>query len=99
MSANPKRITLHLCLQIRFSATGKKESQHDKVILLAYKCDAEDGIIVIASHCLPACFSVVVYQCSSSDVLVLVTMLFFLVGYCVNYLLRYENVLSVVAFL
>ena len=91
ISVNPKRITSHLSLQIRYFATGKTESKHGKVILLAYKCDAEDGIILVASHFLPACFSVVVYQCGSSDVLVLVTMLFFLVSYSVNCLLRKEN--------
>jgi hypothetical protein len=92
VSVNPKRITLHLSLQIRYFATGKKESKHGKVIMLAYKCGAEDGIILVASHCLPACFSVVVYQCGSSDVLVLVTMLFFLISYSVNCLLRKENI-------
>ena len=99
ISVNPKRITSHLSLQIRYFATGRKESKHSKFILLAYKCDAEDGIILVASHCLPACFSVVVYHCGSSDVLVLVTMLFFLVSYSVNCLLRKENLLSVVTFL
>lgn len=91
ISVNPKRITSHLSLQIRYFATDKTESKHGKVILLAYKYDAEDGIILVASHFLPACFSVVVYQCGSSDVLVLVTMLFFLVCYSVNCLLRKEN--------
>ena len=76
-----------------------KQNKHGKVILLAYKCDAEDGIILVASHCLPACFIVVVYYCGSSDVLVLVTMPFFLVSFSVNCLLRKENLINVVAFL
>jgi hypothetical protein len=54
---------------------GTKEIKHNKVVLVAYKCGTEDGIIMVASHCLPACFNVVVYHRGSSDVLVLVTVL------------------------
>jgi hypothetical protein len=42
---------------------------------MACKCGTEDGIAMVDSHCLPACFDVVVYLCGSSDVLVLVTVL------------------------
>jgi hypothetical protein len=54
---------------------GTKEIKHNEVVLVAYKCCTEDGIVMVASHCLPACFNVVVYLCGSSDVLVLVTLL------------------------
>jgi hypothetical protein len=54
---------------------GNKEIKRIEVVFVAYKCGIEDGITMVASHCLPACFSVVVYLCGSSDVLVLVIVL------------------------
>jgi hypothetical protein len=49
--------------------------KYNEVVLVACKCGTEDGIAMIHSHCLPACFGVVVYLCGSSNVLVLVTVL------------------------